>query len=367
MQIKAAVVREINQLGIETVELDPPRANEVLVRVRAAGVCHSDLHALRGELQAVLPLVLGHEGAGTVEQVGENVSRVKRGDRVLVNWLPADGTCPACLRGQPNLCERLFRTTFVGKLPEGSSRLKTLDNVQLGHYLSAATMSEYIVVDEASAIPFPGDVPFPVAAITGCAVATGVGAVVNTARVSPGSSATVIGCGGIGLSILLGLKLAGAYPIVAVDVMETKLETARQFGATETLNPSQGDVVKSLRRLASGGPDYVFDSVGSPATIPQALQGVRNGGTAVIVGLHAARAQVPISAGALVLGNKRLLGSFAGTIKPQLDLPRLIELYRAKRLPLDALITRTYPLGDLPRAFEDMERGRIIRGVVVFE
>ncbi len=173
MQTLAAVVREFNQLSIETVALDAPKANEVLVRVRAAGVCHSDLHTLRGELHTTPPLVLGHEGAGVVEQVGRAVTRVKKGDRVLLNWLPADDTCPACLRGQPNLCERLPRTTFAGVLPEGTSRLKTREGITLKHYLSAATMSEHIGIDQASAIAFPDDVPFEVAAITGCAIAIG--------------------------------------------------------------------------------------------------------------------------------------------------------------------------------------------------
>ncbi len=367
MQTLAAVVREINKLTIESVELDAPKENEALVRMRAAGVCHSDLHTLRGELRTAPPLVLGHEGAGVVEQVGRAVTRVKKGDRVFVNWLPADDTCPACLRGQPNLCERLARTTFAGVLPEGTSRLKSHDGIALKHYLSAATMSEYIVIDQASAIPFPDDVPFEVAAITGCAVATGVGAVINTARVSPGESAAVIGCGGVGLAVLLGLKLAGAHPIIAVDVMESKLVYARELGATDAFSPLQADVVKNLRGIGASGVDYVFDSVGSAATIPQALNGARPGGTAVIVGLHAARGEVPISSAALVLQNKRLLGSFAGSGRAQIDLPRLIELYRAKRLPIDALITARYALSDLPRAFEDMEGGRVARGVIVFE
>lgn len=203
MKTRAAVVREINQLTIETVELDAPKANEVRVRVRAAGVCHSDLHNMRGELRLTPPFVLGHEGAGIVEAVGSHVTKVKPGDRILVNWLPADGTCPTCLRGHSNLCERLPRTTFQGLLPDGTSRLKTGDGIQLKHLLSAATMSERIVIDQASAIPFPADVPFEVAAIIGCAVATGVGAVINTARVTAGSSAAVIGCGGVGLSAIL--------------------------------------------------------------------------------------------------------------------------------------------------------------------
>ena len=182
MKMRAAVVREINQLAIEEVTLDPPKAHEVLVRIRAAGVCHSDLHTYRGELRAMPPLVLGHEGAGIVEAVGSAVSRVKVGDRVLVNWVPSCNQCPTCLRGQPNLCERLPGTTLVALLPDGTTRLKTLDGLTLKHYLSAATMAEYAVIDEASAIPIPADVSFEVGALIGCAVITGAGAVINTAQ-----------------------------------------------------------------------------------------------------------------------------------------------------------------------------------------
>jgi Zn-dependent alcohol dehydrogenase len=354
-------------LSIETVELDPPKATEVLVRVQAAGVCHSDLHTLKGELRAWPPLVLGHEGAGIVEAVGSQVKDIKTGERILVNWLPADYTCPTCLRGYPNLCERLAETTFRGWLIDGTSRLKTLDGVTLKHYLSAATMSEYIVIDQASAIAFPMDVPFDVAAIIGCAVATGVGAVVNTARVAAGSSAAVIGCGGVGLSAILGCKLAGCDPIIAVDVIASRLELASKLGATETIDAKKEDVVQRLRALTGDGPDYVFDSVGSPTTVPQALKSIRPAGTAIIVGLHAARADVSIPAGPLVLQNKRLLGSFVGTIKPHLDLPWLIDLYRSKKLPLDDLITKRYSLDQTAQAFADMEAGSIARGVIVFD
>jgi S-(hydroxymethyl)glutathione dehydrogenase/alcohol dehydrogenase len=366
MKTRAAVVRETNKLSIETIELDAPKAGEVLVRVHAAGVCHSDLHTLRGELRALPPLVLGHEGAGVVEVVGKDVTRCKPGDYVLVNWLPADNTCRACLSGHPNQCERLTSTTYKGFLTDGTSRLRTIDGMELKHYLSASTMSEFIVVDEASAIPFPPDVPFDVAAITGCAVATGVGAVINTARVSAGSSAAVIGCGGVGLSAIQGCRLAGCYPIIAVDTLGSKLEFARQMGATEMVNASQTQVVKALRALTGGGPDYVFDTVGSPATIPQALSSVRPAGTAVVAGLHAAKLDVPIPAGALVMQNKSLLGSFAGSLQPQIDLPRLVELYRAGRLQLKEMITKHYGLDDVEEAFADMEAGRIARGAIIF-
>jgi S-(hydroxymethyl)glutathione dehydrogenase/alcohol dehydrogenase len=363
----AAVVPELNQLTVETVELDPPKAHELLVRVRAAGVCHSDLHNLRGELRTSPPFVLGHEGAGIVEEVGSGVTRVKPGDHVLVNWLPADDTCPTCLSGHPYLCERLAKTTFQGLLPDGTTRFKRGDGTPLKHLLSSATMSEYIVIDQAGAVPVPDDVPFPVAAILGCAVVTGIGAVINTARARAGRSAAVIGCGGVGLAAIQGCKLAGCYPILAVDVLDSKLEFARQMGATETVNAKQVNVPKTLRALTRVGPDYVFDTVGSPATIPQALQAAAPTGTAVVVGLHGAKSDVAIPAGALVLQNKRLLGSFAGSMRPQIDLPRLIALYRAGRLQLDALISKLYPLDQVAQALSDMEAGAVARGVIVFD
>lgn len=367
MQTRAAVVRDYNQLNIETIELDPPQATEVLVRVHAAGICHSDLHTMRGELRATPPIVLGHEGAGIVEKIGERVTRVKPGDRILVNWVPADGTCPTCLSGRPNLCERLPKTTLVGVLPEGTSRLRTLDGLKLKHYLGSSTMSEYIVIDEAGAIPFTNDVPFDVAAITGCAVATGVGAVTHTAQVIPGSSAAVIGCGGVGLSMIMGCKLAGCYPIIAVDVMDSKLEFARHLGATETANPLQCDVVATLRSYTHVGPDYVFDSVGSGVTITQALQAARPGGAAIVAGMHAAKVDVSIPAGSLIFQNKRLLGSFFGSLRPLADIPKLIDLYRGGRLPVNDLITQRYTLDQAAQAFADMQAGTIARGVIIFD
>jgi S-(hydroxymethyl)glutathione dehydrogenase/alcohol dehydrogenase len=365
MKMKAALAREINKLSIEEIELDPPKDDEVLVKIEAAGVCHSDLHTYKGELRAAPPLVLGHEGAGVVEAVGKNVRRVKPGDRIMVNWIPSCEVCPTCLSGRQNLCERLTGTTFQALLLDGTSRLKTLDGLTLKHYLSAATMAEYAVIHEASAIPFPDDVSFEVAAIIGCAVATGVGAVINTAQARPGRPAAVIGCGGVGLSAVQGCRLSGCNPIVAVDVMESKLAFARQMGATHTVNARETDAIEALRELTAGGPEYVFDSVGSAITIPQALRMARPGGTAVIIGMHSFKDDVAIPPAVLVAQNKRLLGSFVGSINPRLDLPRLVDLYRAGKLQLDDLITKRYPLEGLPEAFDDMEAGSIARGVLV--
>ncbi|HID55890.1 TPA: Zn-dependent alcohol dehydrogenase [Candidatus Poribacteria bacterium] len=367
MKIKAVVVREVNNLTVETVTLEPPSTGQVLVRMRAAGVCHSDLHTLRGELRATPPLVLGHEGAGTVEAVGPGVNRVKHGDRVIINWLPSCGRCRYCMEGHPNLCERLADTTFQGKLPDGTSHLRTDDGILLKHYLSSATMAEYAVVDEAGVIPIPDDVPFEVAAIIGCAVLTGVGAVLNTAQVRPGRSAAVIGCGGVGLSAIQGCRLAGCHPIIAVDIMDSKLDLARELGATDVINARRTDPVEELRKRTDGGPDYVFDSVGAATTIRQALEAVRPAGVAVIIGLHAGLQEIPIPPISLILFDKRLLGSFAGSSRPHVDLPRLVELYRAGLLDLDKLISKRYTLEEIERAFADMEAGNIARGVLMFD
>ncbi|NJN83284.1 MAG: alcohol dehydrogenase catalytic domain-containing protein, partial [Caldilineaceae bacterium] len=287
MRINAAVVREINQLTIEEIEMEGPGPEEVLVRIRAAGVCHSDLHTYKGELRTVPPVVLGHEGAGVVEQIGIKVDKVRPGDRVLVNWLPSCNQCATCLDGRPTLCERFPATTFQSLMPDGTTHHRTLDGMVLKPYLSSATMAEYAVIHQDGIVPIGADIPFDVAAVVGCAVMTGAGAVLNTARTPAGSSAAVIGCGGVGLSALLACRLAGCDPLIAVDVMESKLEMARELGATHTINAREEDAVQRLRQFTHNGPDYAFDSVGSAITIPQALQSVRPGGTAVVMGLHA--------------------------------------------------------------------------------
>ena len=367
MNIQAAVALECSQLAIETIKLEPPKAGEVMVRMMAAGVCHSDLHTMRCELRARPPLVLGHEGAGIIEAVGEGVTSVKKGDRVMINWLPSCEACSSCQAGTPSLCETFPDTTFQGLLSDGTSRMHSTDGKALKQLLSSATMAEYTVVNEKGVIPIPEDVPFEVAAIVGCAVMTGVGAVMNTAQVVPGSSAALIGCGGVGLSILLGLKMAGCYPLIAVDVMDSKLEFARELGATHTINAKNENAIDAIRNLTGKGANYVFDSVGSKHTIGQAVAAAGPYGSAVITGMHNIQDEVPVPAGALIFQNKKLLGSFVGSSRPKVDLPRLIELYQGGVLDLDSLITKRYPLNELAVAFEDMEAGKVVRGVLVFE
>ncbi|RME65228.1 MAG: Zn-dependent alcohol dehydrogenase, partial [Caldilineae bacterium] len=364
MKIRAAYVPETNKLLVETLELDAPKAGELLVRIRAAGVCHSDLHTLRGELRTQPPLVLGHEGAGVVEAVGPGVTRFQPGDRVVINWLPGCHVCPTCQRGYENICERLFSTTFAGVMLDGTSRLHTTDGGFVKQYLSAATMAEYAVVPEDGAIPLLDGVPFDVGAIIGCAVITGVGAVLNTAKVKEGSTAAVIGCGGIGLSAIQGCVVAGCTDIIAVDVLDEKLAFARELGATDTINATKEDPVKALKERTNGGPNYVFDSVGSTRTIVQALDAAGPAGVATIMGLHGALEHASISPASLIFQNKSLLGSFAGTVKPLRDLPMLQRLYLSGRLQLDKLITKHYPLDGIAQAFEDMEAGKVARGVL---
>ena len=378
MQIKAVVAREIGSLSLESIELDPPKECEVLVKLYAAGVCHSDLHTLRGELRAEPPLVLGHEGAGVVESVGGEVTKAKPGDRVMINWIPACETCPTCLSGRHNLCEDLRATTFKALLLDGTSRLHTCDGLTLKHYLSAATMAEYAVVSERGVVPIPDDVPFDVAAITGCAVITGVGAVINTAAVRPGLPAAIIGCGGVGLSAIQGCVLAGSDPIIAIDVIPQKLEMARKMGATHTYhsgsrdeqgsgeNREAGDLrnLDEIAELTCGGPEYVFDSVGAASTIPMALTLTRPGGTAVVIGMHSFKEDISIPSSALVAGNRRLLESFVGSMRPRVDLPRLIDLYRSGKLDLDAMISKRYRMEEIETAFSDLEAGIVARGVL---
>lgn len=367
MKIQAAVARAVGELHVEEIELDAPRSQEVLVRIRAAGVCHSDLHTYKGELRSTPPIVLGHEGAGVVEAVGPGVTKVKPGDRVMINWLPSCLECPTCMAGRPTLCERFPTTTLQSRMMDGTTRHKGLDGLELKPYLSSATMGDYAVIHQNGLVALPDDVSFEVGAVIGCAVMTGVGAVLNTAQITPGSSAAVIGCGGVGLSALLGCVLAGCYPLIAVDVVPSKLEFARELGATHTINSREVDAVKELRRLTRVGPDYAFDSVGAVPTINQALNSVRAGGTAVVMGMHSLKEDVPISAASLIAQNKRLLGSFAGSSRPLVDLPKLVELYRGGRLPVDQLITHRYSLSQIQNAFDDLEAGKVARGVLVMD
>src|SRR5436190_14804885 len=252
MNINAAILWEQGKpLSVEEVELDAPRATEVLVEVKAAGVCHSDLHPVRGDWPARLPLVLGHEGAGVVRAVGEGVTRVREGDHIVFCWAPPCGSCPYCLEGRPVLCDRLERTTYRNRLPAGGTRLRARGQ-DVAHFNGTACFADFAVVAEEGAIAVPTDVPFEVLATLGCAVVTGVGAVTNAARVASGSSVVLIGAGGVGLNVAQGAALAGCEPVIAVDLRPSALALAREFGATHTIEASAGNVAEAVRDLTGG-------------------------------------------------------------------------------------------------------------------
>ena len=361
----AAVLHATKEpLRVEEVELAPPGPHEVSVRIGASGVCHSDWNAIAGDSIVPLPAVLGHEGAGIVEEVGEGVDGLVPGDHVVLSWMPSCGRCFYCRRGRPNLCEGALPGLFGGTLVDGSIRLSQ-NGRPVYHYAFLSTFAERAVVPESSCVPIRGDVPLTVAALVGCAVTTGVGAVINRARLQAGSTAIVFGAGGVGLSVVLGCGLAGARAIVAVDPVESKRELALELGATHAIDPLTDDAVDAARDLTEGrGADYAFVAAGVPALFADAFAATRRAGTVVCIGLPREDAEVAFPATALVREEKVVTGSLYGTCRDSEDMPRLLDLYMAGRLDLDRLITRTYPLAAVNDAFADMNSGAVARGVL---
>ena len=354
-------------LRIEEVELAPPGPGEVGVRIAASGVCHSDWNAITGDAFVPLPTILGHEGAGVVEEVGPGVDRVAPGDHVVLSWLPSCGQCFYCRRGRPNLCEGALPGLFDGTLVDGAIRLSQ-NGRPLHHYAFLSSFAERAVVPEASCIPVRRDVPLAVAAIVGCAVMTGVGAVVNRARLEAGSTAIVYGTGGVGLSVVLGCRLAGAGTIVAVDPVASKRELALELGATDALDPKRENAADAVRELTEGrGADYAFVAAGVPALFSEAYAATRRAGMVVCIGLPSEDAEVSFPAADLVRDEKVVTGSLYGTCRDREDMPRLLDLYMAGRLDLDRLITRTYALEEVNDAFADMNAGVVARGVLTLD
>jgi S-(hydroxymethyl)glutathione dehydrogenase/alcohol dehydrogenase len=354
--MRGVILREVGK-PVEVSDdltLRQPGPGQVRVRIRAAGVCHSDLSMCNGTLPARLPLVPGHEGAGEVVELGPGVTGPPVGTHVILSWIPPCGSCYLCLGGQPNLC-----VSARGTAPPALA----LDGEPVNAALGVGVFAEEAVVDARAAIPIPDDVPFDVAAVVGCAVLTGVGAVVNTARVRPGASVVVIGCGGVGLNVIQGAKLAGAAPVLAVDRFEEKLAAALRFGATHTTTPEGlGDAVAELTE--GRGFDYAFEVVGRSATIRQAWQATRRGGTTVVVGAGSADDPVTFSAAELFATERRLLGCLYGSGDVRTDFGRLLRLWQAGRLDLDGLITRRITLDEVGAAFTAMESGEVIRSLI---
>jgi S-(hydroxymethyl)glutathione dehydrogenase / alcohol dehydrogenase len=365
--MKAAVCHQRDQpLRVEEVTLEGPGPGEVAVRLAASGVCHSDLSAVSGVLPVKLPAILGHEGAGTVEAVGEGVRGLAPGDRVVLSWVTPCGSCFFCRRGQPNLCDVGERINRTHRMPDGTTRAR-LGGRELQVVSALGTLAERAVVPAAAAVKLPGDVALDRAALLGCSVMTGVGAVLNTARVAPGSAVAVFGAGGVGLNAVQGAVLAGAERVVAVDTNPQKLALAESFGATHTVDASGRDPVAAVRELTAGrGADYAFEAIGRKATIEQAYAATRRGGTCVVIGIGSREESVALSPFFLPILEKRLVGSWYGGADVHRDFPRLLEFWRQGRLKLDALVTRTYALEEVNEAFSALADGRNARGLVVF-
>ena len=361
----AAVLRAPGQpLTVETVELAPPGAGEVLVRVEAAGICHTDQHYMAGDMTCLLPAVMGHEGAGIIESVGPGVSRFAPGQRVCMMWRPRCGECRYCVTGFPAMCERAVVQSTYGGLLDGTSRLR-LGGGPLHHLLGASCFAQYAVVSERAVVAVPDDVPPEIAAIAGCAVITGVGAVLNAVGACAGRSLAVFGAGGVGLSAVLGAQLAGANPIVVVDVVPERLQMALDLGATHVVDASAADPVEQLAEIVPGGLDFAIEAIGRPESIAQAFTALRPRGTVVVVGLGRIDTTVSLPLNQWVQREKRVIGSLYGSANPVVDLPRLFDLYRSGRLRLDALIGTRYPLAAVNEAYADLASGVVGRGVLL--
>ncbi|WIG97006.1 Zn-dependent alcohol dehydrogenase [Myxococcus sp. SDU36] len=364
--MKAAVCFEKDVLTVDDVRFEPPRARELLVRMVACGVCHTDLSVLNGTVKMKLPCVLGHEGAGVVEEAGDDVTHVKKGDKVVLSWVAQCGECYFCRIQRPNLCELGERINASNRMPDGGTRLYK-DTRELNVFSALGALAEYAVVPARAAVRLPEDAPLDKAALIGCAVATGVGAVFNTAQMPPGATVAVFGTGGVGLNIIQGAVLARAERIIAVDVHPKKLEFARVFGATDVVDAREVDPVAAIRELTRGrGADYAYEAVGRKETIEQAYLCTRKAGTCVVVGVGSVKEQLSLNIFVLPLFEKRLLGSWFGTADVHRDMPRLLELYTQGKLKLDELVTTTYTLEQVDQAFTDMQRGVNARGVVLF-
>ncbi len=351
-------------LELAELELAPPRPGEVLVRIAAAGVCRSDLHSRQGDWPRRTPLVMGHEGAGTVIEVGAEVSGLAPGDHVVLSWQPACGRCRPCLLGLPQRCQLMASLVAPqGVLYDGTSRLSRRGET-VYHYSGVSSFAEEAVVPATGAIAVPADVPLSSAALIGCCVSTGVGAVLWTARVEEGATVAVVGCGAVGLSAVEGAVLASAARIIAIDPLEQKLQLARELGATDALAARSTEAVGQVRELTRGGADYVFDCIGLSETVSDSIRMLAVGGTAVLVGLPAVGQEAHFSPLEVGESERRIVGSYYGSCRPAVHFPYLAELYLQGRLRIDQLVTRRRPLEEAEAALDDLERGREIKTVL---
>ncbi len=360
--MKAAVFREPHKpLTIEDVEIDNPKSHEVLVRTAAVGVCHSDLHYIDGFYPTPVPAVLGHESAGIVEKVGSEVTYVKPGDHVITCLSVFCGHCEFCTTGRPYSCGN----PETARSDEEPSRLMQ-NGAEMHQFYDLSSLAEQMLIHEHALVKIREDMPLDRAALIGCAVTTGFGAVINTASIEVGSTVCVIGCGGVGLSAVNGAAIAGAGRIIAVDINGTKLNIAKHFGATDVVDASQCDPVEAVKELTGGGVEYSFEALGLKKTSEQAFQMLRRSGVATIIGMVPVGEMLEIH-GADLLGDKRLQGSDMGSNRFRVDMPRYVDFYLNGKLKLDDMISRRIALEDINEAFDEMKRGEIARSVVVFE
>lgn len=352
-------------LSVEEVELDGPGPGEVLVRIAAAGLCHSDLSVVNGDRPRPLPMVLGHEAAGVVEEVGAGVTDVAPGDRVVCSYVPSCGTCAACAAGHPVRCADAQAANREARLVTGRRPFRDASGAELHHHLGVSAFSELTVVSPRSLVPVPDEVPLELAAVFGCAVLTGAGAVLNTAAVRPGDSVAVVGLGGVGISAVMAAALAGAHPVVAVDTVESKLASALAVGATHGVLAGD-DAVEEVRELTGGGVTVAVEAAGHPAALATAYAAAGVGGRVVVAGLPHPRHTVDVPIASLVGEEKSILGSYMGSAVPRRDLPRLFDLYAAGLLPADALVTsRSVPLDDVNAALDRLHSGTEVRQLLV--
>ena len=357
---------------IEDVELEGPRAGEVLVKIAASGVCRSDHHLVTGATPHPMPVVCGHEGSGVVAEVGKGVTHVRPGDHVVLSWAPSCGVCFYCTHELPAQCEAYLKPTWDGTMMDGTTRLSlagvgSAPRRPVHHFCSLATFAEAVVVHESCCIPVRKDVPLDVAALVGCAVATGVSAVGVRAKVHPGASVAVFGCGGVGLNIVQAAALASASTIIAVDISPAKLDLAMKVGATNRVDAKAGDPVEAIRALTQGrGADYVFEAIGRTAVMTQAVEAARRGGMVILVGLGPRSENLTLGAGTFTRSDKMITGAYYGGCTPARDFPKILDLYAEGSLRLDDLVTRRRPLSEINEAFADMLAGDTIRTVIIF-
>jgi alcohol dehydrogenase len=375
MKIRAAVMYEQGKpapyavsrpLVIEDVELDGPGSGEVLVQIAAAGLCHSDLSAIAGTRARAVPTVVGHEAAAVIREVGPDVTNFKPGDHVVMVFVASCGHCAHCYGGRPNLCESSWDARARGTLQSGARKLR-VGNTVLNHYTGLSVFAEYAVVSQNSLVRIDPDIPLEDAAIFGCAVVTGVGAVVNTAKMPFGSTVAVIGLGGVGLSALLGAHAAGAARIIAIDVSEDKLCLARQLGATDTFNAQDPKCVEAVRDATSGGVAFAFEMSGAAAAFSTAYAILRRGGLLVAAGLPEAKQTFSVPIAAMVSDERGIKGSYMGSCAPQRDLPFFLDLYRRGRLPVNRLRSSAVTLDTINEGFDRLARGETVRDVLVFD